>query len=97
MVRSARDILLLIQNDQQQAGIAARVLSLKKVQSAGMVNFLNCLGEMVEYAKNVVTLPYDTHVTEIDSLCGSIFMSQKFQKNIRKTQGTLDEIHANHK
>ena len=96
IVRACRDILLLIQNDQREASIMSRVLSVKNVENLAMSNFLNCLSEMVEYAKCVVTLPYSTHLTEIDSLCGSIFMSQKLQKTIRKIQGTLDEVHANH-
>ena len=79
-----------------QASIMSRALSLKKIENPAMSNFLSCLSEMVEYAKCVVTLPYSTHLTEIDSLCGSIFMSQKLQKTIRKIQGTLDEVHANH-
>ena len=74
----------------------SRALSMRKVENPAMFNFLNCLTEMVEYAKSVVTLPYSTHLTEIDSLCGSTFMSQKLQKTIRKIQGTLDEVHANH-
>ena len=96
IVRACRDILLLIQNDQKEASIMSRVLSEKNVENLAMSNFLSCLSEMVEYAKCVVTLPYSTHLTEIDSLCGSIFMSQKLQKTIRKIQGTLDEVHANH-
>ena len=96
VIRACRDILLLIQNDQKQSSIMSRVLSLKNIENSAMSNFLNCLTEMVEYAKCVVTLPYSTHLTEIDSLCGSIFMSQKLQKTIRKIQGTLDEVHANH-
>ena len=70
---------------------------LKTIESKAMSKFLDSITEMVEYAKNTVTLPYENHMTEIEALCGSIFMSQKFQKNIRKTQGTLDEITANHK
>lgn len=96
LVRAARDILLLIQNDPRQSSVLSRVLSLKNVETVAMSNFMACLSEMVEYSNSVVTLPYESRMTEIDSLCGSIFMSQKLQKNVRKLQGSLDEIRSNH-
>lgn len=96
VIRAARDILLLIQNDPSQAAVLARVLSLKRIGNHAMNSFLQSLGEMVEYSKSVVTLPYQNHITEIDSLCGSIFMTQKLKKNIRKIEGTLNEVRSNH-
>ena len=52
---------------------------------------------MVEYSKASVTIPFETRMGEIESLCGSIFMSQKLQKSIKKIQGTLDEVKASHR
>ena len=52
---------------------------------------------MVEYSNISVTIPYESRMCEIDSLCGSIFMFQKLQKSIKKIQGTLDEVKANHR
>ena len=59
--------------------------------------FLYCLSEMVEYSKALVTVPYETRLSENESLCGSIFMSQKLQKTINKIRGTLDEVKGNHR
>ena len=65
--------------------------------ASSLAKFLYCLSEMVEYSKASVTIPFETRMGEIESLCGSIFMSQKLQKSIKKIQGTLDEVKASHR
>ena len=93
---SSRDLLLLIQNNQKEASILARVLSKHSVQGTDMRNFLHALTEMVEYSNYTITMPYESHMTEVDSLCGSIFMSQKLHKSIKKLQSNLSEVEASH-
>ena len=92
----SRDLLLLIQNNQKEASTLARVLSKHSITGSDMRNFLQALNEMVEYANYTITMPYQAHMTEIDSLCGSIFMSQKLHKSIKKLQGNLSEVEASH-
>ena len=86
-----------MQNNQKEASILARVLSKFSIQGSNMRKFLDALTEMVEYSNYTITMPYESHMTEIDSLCGSIFMSQKLHKSIKKLQSSLDEVEANHK
>ena len=98
IITSGRELLLMIQNDKSQAYAMRKALSDKRITSmTAMSNFLYCLSEMVEYSKMAVTIPYENRQAEIDTLCGSIFLSQKLQKSIKKIQGTLDEVKANHR
>ena len=98
IISSSRDLLLLIQNDKSQSYVISRALSEKRVSSISALKaFLYCLAEMVEYSKAQVTIPYETRLSEVESLCGSIFMSQKLKKTINKIRGTLDEVKGNHR
>ena len=62
--------------------------------STGLDSFVHSLDEFHAYAVSNISEPYENHIAEVDSLCGSIFMTQKMDKTIRKMTANLEEIQA---
>ena len=61
-------------------------------KSGNLVSLEEMLEEFEAFAVGSIGVPYQAKVQEIEALCGSIFMTQKFDKSIRKMKITLDEI-----
>ena len=62
------------------------------MRDGSIVLFNETLAEFEAYAVNSIGVPYETKIQEVEALCGSIFMTQKFDKSIRKMKVTLDEV-----
>ena len=90
-IRSARSLLLLVQNDSSLSGLLERALEGVTVGEA-FSQLEKVLEEFEAYAVSSIGVPYEARTQEIEALCGSIFMTQKFDKSIRKMQSTLDDI-----
>ena len=58
----------------------------------GLTSFTQVLEEFEAYAVTSIGVPYEARTQEIEALCGSIFMTQKFDKSIKKMRSALDEI-----
>ncbi len=101
-IRTARDVLLVIQNDkgtrrQMTRMLEGSVLTGLAHPSKRLGDFIDKLHEMVEYAKVTVAIPYESHIGEVEALCGSIFMTQKFQKSVKKYRVSLEEVEKSHR
>ncbi len=101
-IRAVRDTLLVVQNNKTVSETLTKILGGSVFTgptkpSKRLAGFIDKLSECIEYAKVIVVIPYETHIGEVEALCGSIFMTQKFQKSIKKFRLSLEEVQSNHR
>ncbi len=97
-VSTAREILLMAQNDRRTAITLKQLIRDKKGPESdkddddALSGFMHLLDQVHLASKERILVPIKTYIQEVQDLCQSIHMHQKFDKIARKLKASLEEI-----